>query len=81
MTDPVSRLAAFANRCLCDSLGIPAYRASDLRTRAIRRLVTFDPFYTRTVRGPFDTNGDRFHFVAGEHRADIWVATVEGLTP
>jgi hypothetical protein len=53
----------------------------DLRTKALRKVVTFDPSDTRTVRGVFDTDGDRFYFVAGEHHADIWVATVEGLAP
>jgi Tol biopolymer transport system component len=64
-----------------DSLGLPAYWAVDLRTKALRKVVAFDPSDTRTVRGPFDTDGSRFYFVAGEHQADIWVATVEGLTP
>jgi hypothetical protein len=62
-------------------LGVPAFWAVDLRTRALRKVVSFDPSDTRTVRGVFDTDGDRFYFVAGEHQADIWVATVEGLTP
>jgi Tol biopolymer transport system component len=64
-----------------DSLGNSAYWAVDLRTKALRKVVTFDPSDTRTVRGVFDTDGDRFYFVAGEHQADIWVATVEGITP
>jgi Tol biopolymer transport system component len=64
-----------------DSLGDPAFWAVDLRTRALRKVVTFDPSDTRTVRGGFDTDGRRLYFVAGEHQADIWVATVEGVTP
>jgi len=57
-----------------DSAGDPAYWAADLRTKALRKLVTFDHPETRTVRGPFDTDGRRLYFVAGEHQADIWVA-------
>jgi Tol biopolymer transport system component len=64
-----------------DSLGVPAFWAVDLRTKALRKVVTFDPSDTRRLRGVFDTDGRRFYFVAGEHQADIWVATVEGLTP
>jgi serine/threonine-protein kinase len=63
-----------------DSLGNPTYWAADLRTKSLRKVVTFDPSDTRTVRGVFDTDGDRFYFVAGEHQADIWVAAVEGVT-
>jgi Tol biopolymer transport system component/tRNA A-37 threonylcarbamoyl transferase component Bud32 len=64
-----------------DSLGVPAYWAVDLRTKALRKVVTFDSSDTRTVRGVFDTDGHRFYFVVGEHQADIWIATVEGVTP
>ena len=63
-----------------DSVGVPAYWAVDLRTKAMRKIVSFDPTDTRHVRGPFDTDGERFYFVTGEHQADIWVATVEGIT-
>jgi hypothetical protein len=52
----------------------------DIPTRSFRKVVTFDPSDTRTVRGVFDTDGDRFYFVAGDHQADIWVAAVEGIT-
>ncbi|MEP7325528.1 MAG: protein kinase [Gemmatimonadota bacterium] len=64
-----------------DSLGVPAFWAVDIPTRALRKIVTFDSSDTRTVRGVFDTDGDRFYFVAGEHQADIWVAAVEGIGP
>jgi hypothetical protein len=64
-----------------DSLGNAAYWAADLRAKTLRKVVYFDPADTRTVRGVFDTDGDRFYFVAGEHQADIWVAAVEGITP
>jgi Tol biopolymer transport system component len=64
-----------------DSVGVNAFWAVDLRTKARRKVVTFDPSDTRNVRGPFDTDGKRFYFVTGEHQADIWVATVEGITP
>ena len=60
-----------------DSVGDPAYWAVDLRTKALRKVVTFDHSETRAVRGVFDTDGSRFYFVAGEHQADIWVADVE----
>jgi TolB protein len=59
-----------------DTAGDPAYWSVDLRTGALRRLVTFDHSEGRTVRGVFDTDGHRFYFVAGEHQADIWVADV-----
>jgi hypothetical protein len=59
-----------------DSLDDPVYWAIDLRSGALRRLVTFDHPETRTVRGVSDTDGKRFYFVAGEHQADIWVADV-----
>ena len=60
-----------------DSVGDPAYWAVDLRTKALRKVVTFDHSETRAVRGVSDTDGSRFYFVAGEHQADIWVAEVE----
>ena len=59
-----------------DTAGDPAYWAIDLRSGALRKLVTFDHPERRTVRGVFDTDGHRFYFVAGEHQADIWVADV-----
>jgi eukaryotic-like serine/threonine-protein kinase len=31
--------------------------------------------------GAAEGDADRFSFVAGEHQADIWVATVEGIAP
>jgi serine/threonine-protein kinase len=63
-----------------DSLGVSAFWTVDIPTRSFRKVVTFDPSDTRTVRGVFDTDGDRFYFVAGDHQADIWVAAVEGIT-
>jgi TolB protein len=60
-----------------DSSGDPAYWAVDLRTKALRKVVSFEHPEPRTVRGVFDTDGSRFYFIAGEHQADIWVAEVE----
>jgi eukaryotic-like serine/threonine-protein kinase len=59
-----------------DSLGQPAFWAIDLPGGRPRKVVSFDPQDTRTVRGAFDTDGKRLFFVAGEHQADIWVADV-----
>jgi Tol biopolymer transport system component len=59
-----------------DTAGEPVYWSVDLRTKVLRKLVTFDHPEPRTVRGVFDTDGRRFYFVAGEHQADIWVADV-----
>ncbi|MEO8139417.1 MAG: protein kinase [Gemmatimonadota bacterium] len=59
-----------------DQQGDPAYWSVDLRSGALRKLVSFDHGDPRTVRGVGDTDGSRFYFVAGEHQADIWVAEV-----
>jgi Tol biopolymer transport system component len=60
-----------------DSSGVPSFWAVDLRTQALRRLLSLDRPDMKTTRGPFDTDGKRLYFVAGEHQADIWIADVE----
>jgi len=60
-----------------DSLGTPAFWSLDTARGTVRKVVSFDRNEPWVTRGNFDTDGDRFYFIAGEHQADIWVAEVE----
>jgi eukaryotic-like serine/threonine-protein kinase len=60
-----------------DSAGDQAFWAIEPRSGTLRKVVAFEHLDPWSIRGGFDTDGERFYFVAGEHQADIWVADVE----
>ena len=62
-----------------DSVGDPAYWAVDLRTKALRKVVTFDHSETRAVRGVFDTDGSgSISWPANTRRISGWRRSRKG---